>query len=145
MAIMDSKLEFSDAQVLSLASASARLSTNVFEMRALKDAWGTAITHDIGEGDNGLVVNLQVAVAVTSSATLIGKVYSHTTSAVASGTALGEVSFPESSVAGIKRSFRIPAGTVQKWVGVQYSVVGSDSVATAIDAWLGLDTATPSK
>jgi hypothetical protein len=144
MTIMDAKLEFSDAQVLSLASGSARLSTNVFEMRALKDAWGTAITHDIGEGNNGLVVNMQVATAVTSGCTMIGKVYSHTGSAVASGTKLGEVSFPESSIAGIRRNFRIPSGTVQKWVGIQWSAATSDSVATAMDAWLGLDTETPS-
>ena len=144
MSIIDSKLEFSDAQVLSLASASARLSTNVFEMRALKDAWGTAITHDIGEGNNGLVVNFQVAVALEADADLVAKVYSHTTSAVASGTKLGEVDIAESAVAGTRAQFRIPAGTVQKWVGIQYSVVGSDMVAGAMDAWLGLDTETPS-
>lgn len=144
MAIIDAKLEFSDAQILSLASASARLSTNVVSLATCLDAWGASETNDIGEGNNGLTVNFQVAVALEADADLVAKVYTHTASAVASGTLLGEVSIAESSVAGTRAQFRIPAGTVQKWIGVQYSVVGSDMVAGAMDAWLGLDAETPS-
>ena len=142
MAIMDAILEFSDLQVLSLASASARLSTNVFDMSTKKNAWGSAITNDINEGNNGLVVNFQVAVALEAG--LVAKVYSHTTSAVASGTKLGEVVFDADVVAGTKGNFRIPSGTVQRWVGIEYSA-SSTLVAASMDAWLGLDTETPTK
>ena len=143
MSIMDAKLEFSDAQVISASSASAVSGTNEFSLRALKDAWGTAITHDIGEGNNGLVVNFQVATALNASAYVVAKVYSHTASGVTSGTKLGEVTFAAADAAGTRKNFRIPSGTVQKWVGVQYSTVGSNMTTGAMDAWLGLDTETP--
>jgi hypothetical protein len=143
MSILDSKLEFSDAQVISASSASAVSGTNEFSMRALKDAWGTAITHDIGEGNNGLVVNFQVATVLEASVSMVAKAYSHTASGVTSGTAFGEVTFAAAAAAGTKKNIRVPAGTIQKWVGVQYSVVGSNATTGAFDAWLGLDTETP--
>jgi len=142
--MIDSKLEFSDAQVISASSASNVDGTNEFSMRALKDAWGTAITHDIGEGNNGLVVNFQVATVLEASVSIVAKAYSHTASGVTSGTALGEATFAAAAAAGTRKNIRIPAGTVQKWVGVNYSVVGSNATTGAFDAWLGLDTETPS-
>ena len=63
MAIMDSKLEFSDAQVISASSASTVTGTNVAYLGTHANAWGTAITADAGEGNNGLAVNFQVATA----------------------------------------------------------------------------------
>jgi len=145
MAIMDARLEFSDAQVISASSASAVLGTNVFDMSTKKNAWGTAITGDIGEGNNGLVVNFQVATALNASAYVVAKVYHHTTSAVASGSVLGSVTFAAADTAGTRKNFRIPSGTVNRWVGVQYSTVGSNMTTGAMDAWLGLDTETPTK
>lgn len=145
MAIIDSKLEFSDAQVISNGSGSAAVAgTNVFDMSTMKNAWGTAITNDIGEGNNGLVFNWQVAVAITASVTFNCRAYSHTTSAIASGTELGNVTFAAADAAGTRKTLRVPAGTVNRWVGVTYSNAVDDSVASAFDAWLGLDTETPS-
>jgi len=146
MAIMDKILQFSDAQVISNGSSSAAVAgTDVFDMSTMKNAWGTAITNDIGEGNNGLVFNWQVATAVEASVIMICKAYSHTSSAIASGTLLGSVTFPAASVAGTKRSLRVPSGTVNRWVGVTYSNTVDDAATGAYDAWLGLDTETPTK
>ena len=145
MAMIDAKLEFSDAQVIANGSASAAVAgTNVFDMSTVKNAWGTAITNDIGEGNNGLVFNWQVATAIDASVTFTCRAYSHTTSAIASGTELGSVSFAAADAAGTRKTLRVPAGTVNRWVGVTYSNAVDDSVNSAFDAWLGLDTETPS-
>lgn len=145
MAIIDSKLEFSDAQVISASSASTVTSTNaVYLGTGFKNAWGTTITSDPGEGNNGLVVNFQIATALNASAYIVAKVYHHTASAaVASGASLGEVTFSAADVAGTRKTFRLPSGTINKYLECAYSVVGSNMTTGAIDAWLGLDTETP--
>ena len=146
MAIIDSKLEFCDAMVISCASASAQISTNVFDMNTMKDAWGTAITNDIGEGNNGLVANVQVATVFEASARVVCKLLTSAASAlVSSGTVIGTAEIIAAAAAvGTKRQIRVPAGTVKRWVGMQFSVSGSSMDTGAVDAWLGLDTETPS-
>ena len=144
MAIMDAILEFSDAQVISCGSASASISTNEFDMSTMKDAWGTAITNDIGEGNNGLVANVQIATVLQADVSIVAKLYSHTASSAISGSVLGEATFAAAAAAGTRKTIRVPAGTVNRWVCMEYSVVGSSSTTGAVDAWLGLDTETPS-
>jgi hypothetical protein len=144
MSILDSKLEFADALVISCASASEQVGTNEVGFQAMKDAWGTAITPDIGEGNNGLVVNFQVATVLEASAIVIAKAYHHTASGVASGSTFGEVAFAAADAVGTRKNIRVPAGTINKWIGVGFSVVGSSMNTGAFDAWLGLDTETPS-
>ena len=126
MAIIDAKWEFSDAQVISCASASAAISTNEVSLAAVKDAWGTAITNDIGEGNNGLVANVQIATVLEA------------------GSVLGEATFAAAAAVGTRKQIRVPAGTTNKWFCMEYSVVGSSSATGAVDAWLGLDTESPS-
>jgi hypothetical protein len=154
MAIIDSKLEFSDAQVISASSASTVSGTNVFALMApttvagapgyRQDAWGTAITPDIGEA-NELRFNFQVATALNASAYIVAKAYTHTGSGVTSGSLLGSVTFAAADAAGTRKTLKVPTGTVKRWVGVQYSTVGSNMTTGAMDAWLGLDTETPTK
>ena len=143
MAIIDAKLEFSDAQVISCASASASISTNEFSMASVKNAWGTAITNDIGEGNNGLVANVQIATVIEASVIIVAKLYSHTASSAISGSVLGEATFAAAAAVGTRKQIRVPAGTVNKWMCMEYSVVGSSSTTGAVDAWLSLDTETP--
>jgi len=152
MSILDSKLEFSDAQVISASSASTVTGTNVVYLGTFYKDWlkelGTtsgATTPDPGEGNNGLVVNFQVATALNASAYVVAKVYHHTVSAVTSGAVLGSVTFSAADAAGTRKSFRLPAGTINKYIGVQYSTVGSNMTTGAMDAWMGLDTETPTK
>lgn len=146
MAILDSKLEFSDAQVISASSASTVTSTNAVNWySSQKDGWGTATTIGPGEGNNGLTVNFQIATALNASTYIVAKVYHHTASAaVASGSVLGSVTFAAADAAGTRKSFRLPAGTINKWLECAYSVVGSNMTTGAVDAWLGMDTETPS-
>lgn len=145
MAIMDAKLEFSDAQVISCTSGSEAISENTIYMNAVKNAWGTAVTGDYGEGNNKLVVNVQIATVLNDSCRLNAKLYTHTTSAVQSGTCIGSTGlFAAASVAGTKKMIRVPAGTMQRYIGLGYSVSGSAMTTGAVDAWLGLDHQTPS-
>ena len=146
MSILDAKLEFSDAQVISASSASTVSGTNEFVMSTVYDAWGTAITNDIGEGNNGLVVNFQVAASCGSETDATFKVYTHTTSTISAGTLIGQVSCMASglTIAGTRRNVRIPAGTIQQYIGITYSAVSSGFTGLEMEAWLGLDTETPS-
>ena len=145
MAIIDSKLEFSDAQVISCASGSEAISEHVFQMNAVKNAWGTAITGNYGEGNNGLMVNVRIATVLNASARLLAKLYTHTTASVLSGTCIADSGwFAGSAAAGTKKAFRLPTGTMQKYVGLGYSVSGSSMTTGAVDAWLGLGHQTPS-
>ena len=147
MSILDAKLEFSDAQgPLTAAAAACNSGTNEIKMGTVTDAWGTAITNDIGEGNNGLVANFQVVTAASSATDMCCKLYTHTTSAVSAGTLIGTTWFMASAIAiaGTKRSIRIPAGTVSKFLGITYSAVSSSLSDLVMDAWLGLDTETPS-
>jgi hypothetical protein len=146
MAIMDSKLEFCDAMVISCASGSAQISTNVFDMNTCKNAWGTAITNDIGAGNNGLVANVQVATVFEASARVVCKLLTSATSGlVSSGSVIGTAEIIAAAAAvGTKRSIKVPPGTIQRWVGMQFSVSGSSMDTGAVDAWIGLDTETPS-
>jgi len=139
MAIMDAKLEFSDAQVISCASGSESISANVFQMHSLEDAWGSAITGDYGNR-NELTVNVQVATVFEASARLKAKLYTHTTASVLSGTCIGDTGFfAESAAVGTQKQIKVPAGTMQKYVGLGYSVSGSSMDSGAVDAWVGLD------
>jgi hypothetical protein len=154
MAIMDAKLEIDDGATLTAISGATQAGTNVIALdeatATMKDAWGTAISPDPGEGNNGLVLNFQVGTAFSTSGSLVAKIYHHTASAVASGSILGEVTFGSGSAAndlgtaGAKKSYRLPAGTINRYVGVVYSMITGASGAGTMDCWLGLDTQTPS-
>jgi len=142
---MDAKLEFSDAQVISCASASAIISDNEFVLGTVKDTWGSTITNDVGAGHNGLVCNFQIATALNASAQLVCKLYTHTASAATSGTAIAEQTFAAEATAGTRKVIRIPLETTNKWFCTEYSVVGSNMTTGAVDAWIGLDTEVVSK
>ena len=85
--------------------------------------------------------NIQIATVLNASSYIVAKLYSHTTSSVSSGTALGTATFAAAAAAGTRKVIPIsPQDTVNKYVGVQYSVVGSNMTTGAVDAWIGLDT-----
>ena len=84
MAILDAKLEMSDAQSMaSLGAASAVTSTDILDFGTHANAWGTAVTPDIGEGGE-LEWNVSVdTVLVGASANITCNLVTGT--AVASG------------------------------------------------------------
>ena len=157
MAIMDAKFEICDNLDITALSGATQVGTNEIRLDAatalMSDAWGTAISPDPGEGNNGLVMNFQIADIFTSAHILTAKVYSHTTSTVTGGTLLGSVTFAsggttatgECSVTGTRKSFRLPAGNIDRYLGVNFSMVSGASGGGSVDAWLGLDTETPTK
>ena len=155
MAIIDAKLELSDGQALVSSSAETEVSTNVIRLDALaatmKDAWGTEISPDIGEGNNGLVVNVQIASGFSDSNSFKAKIYHHTTSTFSAGTLMGTLSFGSSgatnpaNVTTTQANFRLPAGSMDNYIGIQYSHVTGANGTGKVDAWLGLDTQTPTK
>ena len=157
MAIIDAKLEIDDGVTLTAISGATQAGTNEIRLDAatalMSDAWGTAISPDPGEGNNGLVLNFQVGTAFSASNSIIAKVYHHTTSTVTGGTLLGSVTFnsgntagtASAGVSGAKKGFRLPAGNIDRYLGVLYSAISGASGAGTINCWLGLDTETPSK
>jgi hypothetical protein len=157
MAIMDAKLEIDDNTDITAISGANQAGTDEIRLDAatalMSDAWGTAISPDPGEGNNGLVMNFQIADIFTSAHILTAKIFSHTTSTVTGGTQLGAVTFAsggttaagECSVTGTRKSFRLPAGNIDRYLGVQYSMISGASGGGSIDAWLSLDGETTSK
>ena len=157
MAIIDAKLEIDDGVTLTAISGATQAGTNEIRLDAatalMSDAWGTAISPDPGEGHNALVLNFQVGTAFNASNSFTAKVYHHTTSTVTGGSLLGSVTFgsgntagtASAGVAGARKGFRLPAGNIDRYLGVLYSAVTGLSGAGTINCWLGLDTETPSK
>lgn len=153
MSILDSKLEIDDGVTLTAISGATQAGTNEIRLDAatatMTDAWGTTISPDPGEGNNGLVLNFRVGTAFTSSGSFKAKIYHHTTSTVTGGSLLGTITYGSGTgagsagLAGSKKSFRLPAGTINRYLGVQYSMVTGASGAGTVDCWLGLDTETP--
>jgi hypothetical protein len=155
MAIMDAKLEFDDAHNISSSIGEFDNSTNVIRLddlaATMKDAWGTEISPDIGEGNNGLTVSVQIASAFSDSNSFTAKIYNHTTSTVSSGVLMAELVFGLSAaanptnVAGTKLTYRLPAGNIDNYMGIKYSHVSGANGTGTVDAWLGLDSETPTK
>jgi hypothetical protein len=153
MSILDAKLEFDDGATLSCSSGETNVSQSVIRLDALsatmKDAWGTEISPDIGEGNNGLQVNVQVATAFNASNSFTAKIYHHTTSTFSAGELMGTLVFGSSgaaapaNAAGSKRNFRLPAGSMDNYLGIQYSCVTGANGGGTVNAWLGLDNETP--
>jgi hypothetical protein len=153
MAIMDAKLVIDDHAQITAISGATQAGTDEIRLDAataqMKDAWGTAISPDIGEGNNGLVVNFAILSAFDYSCGMTCKVYSHTTSTVTGGALVGAVEFGSGSTIGTmgyegsRAQVRLPAGNVDRYLGVLYSMITGPSGAGYIDAWVGLDTETP--
>jgi hypothetical protein len=155
MAIMDAKLEIDDYVLITAISAATQAGTDEIRLDAatalMSDAWGTAISPDIGEGNNGLVVNFGIAAAFSSDWGVVCKVYSHTTSTVTGGTLIGSYEFGSGATAGLagkagsRGQVRLPAGNIDRYLGVLYSATTGSSGTGYMDCWVGLDTETPSK
>ena len=140
--IIDSKLEFSDAQALTASASATTVSTNVVDLGTGKNAWGSAVTLDIGEGGE-LEFNLMVdtAIAVDSSGNVTVTLVSKAADAsISSGaTTHATLTLSDGDAAGSKQSIGVPSGTINRYVGVLYAA-GSDAVTGGkVNAFLGLD------
>lgn len=141
MAIIDKKLELCDAQTLVGAISSDVLSTEL-DLGIGYDGWGQSRTPDIGEGGD-LYLNVRMAgTTALAPATHTGTLYlyTHTATTVKSGTLLATKAVAASSAGGTSLwRLKIPAGTVQRYLGLVYTANATTCTAGALDAWIGLD------
>lgn len=143
MAVIDKALEFSDAQVLSIGSGASVKSSVVADLTGaggLKNCWGTAITPDIGEAGN-LEVNIQVNTTLTGTGTFSVALMSKAADASISsgGTTHHTWTLGVTPAAKTRYSIKVPAGTVNRFVGLLYSSASGTVTGGAMDAWMNLD------
>jgi len=142
MAIIDSKLEFSDAQSLVASASAVTVSTNVVDFSTLKDGWGAAITPDIGEGGDlefNVLIDTAIAVAGSSGTVSITLVSKAGDASISSGaTTHVTISAAEAAAAGTKYHAYVPAGTINRYVGVLYTGSGAVTAGNA-NAFVNLD------
>jgi len=145
MAVLDAKLEMSDAQsIASLGASSAVTSTDILDFGTHKNAWGTAITPDIGEGGE-IEFNVSVdTVLVGASANVTCNLVTGTavaSGAITSSTTVVSLNIPAVSAAGTRASVKVPSGTVSRYVATEY-IVGTASASItsgALNSYLSLD------
>lgn len=145
MAVLDAKLEMSDAQALdSLDDSPVISSTDVIDFGTHKDTWGTAINPNVGYGGD-LTWNLKISeVFVGASAVVTAQLITGT--AVASGaitsdaTTLASVTIPALAAAGTSWSAKVPGNTVYRYVYTKYTGTNGSALTTGdVDSYLSLD------
>lgn len=141
MSILDALCEFSDAQSIK-SSTGDTLSTDQLDVGANGvDGWGDAKTLDIGENGN-LIWNVQVNTVMVGSGDVTAKLVTKASSksVSTSGTVIAQVQiFAKTSAAGTKRAISVPAGTVQRYTGVVYTIGTAAVTSSKFDSWLSLD------
>lgn len=146
MGVLDKALEFSDAQTLSIGAGATIKSAVVADLMGaagasgMKDVWGNALTPDIGEAGN-LEFTVQVATTIVGAGTLSAKLASKAANASISSGATTHItfSFGTTPAAGTRKSAKVPAGTLNRYVGALYTATGGTITAGALDAFLSLD------
>ena len=145
MSIKDFKLEMCNDEALGTSQAGATLIGDYIDLGAMKDAWGSAITPDIGEAGE-LWLNVKVSTAITSSGSpaVTVALYHHTAAAVASGAVLMTHTAVGETVAGVTLiRAKLPAGTINRYLGICPAIVTADLTAGSVDAWISMDGETP--
>lgn len=141
MTVLDSKLEFSDAQALaSKSSGAVTVATNTVDLgTGNKNTWGTAINPQLG----GSIwnVNVNVALVGAGAAVLCQLVGKASASSMSSGsTEIARVTLPAVSVAGTKKSIQLPPGTQSlRYLSVLYTASGAKLTSATLDSYLNLD------
>jgi hypothetical protein len=140
MAILDARLEMSDAQTLtSVGSGSTNASAYYIDFGANgKDGWGNAKTPNVGEGMR-LVWNVEATAAMVGAGTVTAALYTHTGTTPASGTKIAELAFAAASPAGTRKAVMVPTGTIQRYMGVVYTIGGGGITSGSFGSWINLD------
>lgn len=136
--IIDSLLEFSDAQ----AVTSTAISTNVIDLGPVTDN----TLRDIGTGESMyLIVSTNTAATDTSSdATLTVTLESDSAVGLDSSATVhystGAIAFANFATAGtVLVAVRLPAGNYEQYLGVRYTVASGPLTAGKFDAFLTKD------
>jgi len=134
-----------DGTAVTGSPAAAALKGNYIDFGAQRDFYDAAKTPDVGEGGNlWWTAKVTTAIAGASSVVTVA-LYSHTTASVASGTALLTAAATAGATAAGTTLIRakIPAGTVQRYVGTVVTIGSAAVSAGAIDSWISTDSETP--
>ena len=145
MSIKDAVLSMCDGTALGTSIAGAALKGDYIDLGAQRDFYDGAKTPDIGEGGN-LWWNCYLTTSVVSSASPVITIalYHHTTASVASGAALitGATVLEEAAGKMIART-KLPAGTINRYLGTVVTIASAAITAGAIDSWISMDSETP--
>lgn len=149
MSIKDARLSMCEGTAIGTSvAASVVLKGNYIDLGAQRDFYDGARTPNIGEAGN-LWLNVKVTTAVTSSGSSAAVgifLYHHTTASIASGAALISATglAKGTMVAGytVIRQ-KLPAGTINRYLGICTTIDSSALTAGAIDAWISVDGETP--
>lgn len=128
---LDKTLEFSDKQAMTATANS----TVIHELTASsKDAWGTAISNQIG----GASFNVSISTTMTSTGTAAITLVTKTDATLSSGgTTVATINVPATSKAGKSFSVILPAGTERlAHLGAIITESGTISAGNC-NIWLG--------
>ena len=145
MSIKDAVLSMCDGTALGTSIASAALKGDYIDLGAQRDFYDGAKTPDIGEGGN-LWWNCYLTTSVASSASPVITIalYHHTTASVASGAALiTGASVLEVAAGKMIARTKLPAGTINRYLGTVVTIASAAITAGAIDSWISMDSETP--
>ena len=141
--LYDSLLEFSDAQDIAsgtLSSGSTVVSELVRDLGSgEKDAFGGALTPDIGNGGElhwHVIVTNEAFVGASAQVvcTLVSKASSASISS--GGTTHATITIPAASAIGTWYSVPVPPGTLYRYLGVLYTASGGNLTAGNVDSFL---------
>ena len=144
---LDSQIEFSDAQAVTVTA----ISSNVYDLFSVKAGAAAAadITSntrlDIGTDDLFLVVSVPTAITDTSSdATLAVTLESADDAALTTNAIVhystGTLAFATYATAGTTIcAIRVPRGLYRRYLGVRYTIASGPFTAGAIDAFMTPD------
>lgn len=139
----DNPLVMSDGQAITAVGAA--YSTDEVNLGACKDAWGTSIDSDPGEG-GGLWLNVMVTTAFTSGtstatlkAELVHGAATAPTTVLLSGAAIAVGSLTAGAY--LLRA-KLPPG-LDQYTRIKYTVAGSAMTAGAVDAFISKGTESP--
>jgi len=146
MSIIDNALRMCDDTALGTSIAAAALKGSYIDLGAMRDYYDNALTPDVNEGGN-LWWNVKVSTAITTAGSPVVTIalYDHTAAGVASGSALvtaDTITAAQSAGYTVIRT-KIPAGTVNRYVGTVVTIASAALTAGSIDSWISLDSETP--
>jgi hypothetical protein len=164
MAIIDSTLEFCDAQSIAGVASYSCGSTNSINLGTGYNCWDDTKYNDLGEPKD-LVLNVQVATdfaPVSLSATAAITIYLKTATSAAvaktvSGTTVRSWAFAGSALTGslvagqqllrekIPSTYNVNGveTPLSQYIGLWFANCATAITAGAIDAWIGMDSETP--
>lgn len=114
------------------------------DLGAQRDFYDSAKTPDIGEGGNLWLTVKVTTTLVGASSVVTFALYHHTAAAVASGAALitsADVGEATAGTTVIRQ--KLPAGTINRYLGICLTVASANQTAGVVDAWISVDSETP--